>query len=157
MITLEQTLDMSLVKNIVAEPSIWERFSDGVDIDCYFPLETELWLLVKDSDTNIGVIGFTSETSVCIELHPYIMKKHRRHCREMMRVFFQWFLDNTPDSCIKINIAIPSCFTSTINFARKVGFTDEGVSRDSYSYDGKVIDRALLGITRKEVLNDQVN
>ncbi len=146
--------DMAIVKEIVTLPDIWERISDGVDSDNYYPStdSTNQWLVVVENDTAIGIIYLHCDTSCSLGFHPYMMKAHRKHGRDMMKAFFKWFLDNIPDQYVKINVVIPDCFKSTINFAKRNGFVEEGICRESYTKDGGVFNRVMLGITRKEVI-----
>ena len=144
---------MGLVRMIVTKPDIWERFSDGVDAETFFPSTTAAnqWILVMEETDIIGVIYLHCDTSCSIGFHPYLLSKHRVKGREMMKVFFNWFLENIPESIVKINVVIPDCFKSAVNFAKKVGFKLEGISRESYTQEDKICDRIMLGITRSEV------
>lgn len=151
-VTLIRTFDMELVRDIVTTPELWERFSDGLDPDDYYPSHSpnNAWLLVCLDEEVIGVIYAHCDTSVSVGFHPYLFKAYRKHARDMMVAFYDWF-KLLPESIIKINAIVPECFASSINFARKMGFQDEGVSRLSYTHEGEVVNRIMLGITRKEL------
>lgn len=146
------TDDMSRVRLIVTQPDIWERFSDGEDMENYWPINdsSNQWLIVQD-ENEIGVIYLKTETNCAVSFHPYLYKKHRYKAREMMKAFYRWLL-HAPDVIEKINVAIPECFKSVINAAKKTGFTEEGRSRSSYRKDGVMYDRVMLGITRQEAV-----
>lgn len=153
MISLIPTDNMEDVRNILSHDDIWSRYSDGVDFDDFTPTNTsrEQWLIVMDNGFILGIIYVHCDTSCSLGFHPYLIKKYRSHGREMVKSFFKWFLDAVPESYLKINVVIPECFKSTVNFSRKVGFTQEGVSRDSYKFNNKVYNRIISGITREEV------
>lgn len=153
MIKLHLTYNPNEIKCILSNPDIWERFSDGAELDGFEPMVggNHQWLIVERDGAVIGIIYLIVETSCAVGIHPYLFKPERWHGREMMRAFYCWFLDNVNQECVKINATIPTCYQSAINFARKVGFVDEGVSRLSYRKGGKLFDRVILGITRGEV------
>ena len=155
MITLIPTNDMQTVKAVATTPEIWERFSDAVSEADYEPTDTEReqWLLVCHGNHIFGLIYVYCITSVSLEIHPYLLKSHRKYGREMMRLFYDWYLSEVPGEHQKINAVIPCCFQSVINFAKKVGFKTEGVNRKSYFYQGQYFDQEYLGITRDEVCN----
>jgi len=148
-INLEQTYNQQAILDILADGDIWNRFSDGVDFNDFYPEinDTNGWLIVRDDDREIGIIYLKCSTSCAIEFHPYLYKSDRKLGREMVKAFFKWFLDNT--DLVKINAIIPDKLKQVINFALKVGFKKEGIDRMSYNR-GKC-DRVMLGITRSEV------
>lgn len=154
MITLESTNDMGLIRKIVISPDIWERIADGVDSDYYFPTTDSgnQWILVLNNNKTIGVIYIHCDTSCSIGFHPYLLKDHRIYGIEMMKAFFEWFIEYLPEEYVKINVIIPECFASVVSFARKVGFKKEGICRNSYTKSGNIYNRVMLGITRDEVL-----
>ena len=155
MIALIPTDDMDTVKTIASHPDIWPRFADGVEVEDYHPCNDDCnqWLIIYVDSEIAGLIRVFCESTCAIEFHPYMVKSYRKHVRDMTRLFFEWFLANTPESIIKINIMVPECYTSTINASRKMGFILEGVMRDGYRLNGKVYNQIMSGITRKEVLN----
>ena len=153
-ISIEPTSDMALVREIVTSEDIWARISDGVKSKDYYPStdSTNQWLFVLNGDDIIGIIYVHCDTSCSLGVHPYLIKSQRKHSREMMREFYKWYLGSVPAKYVKINSVIPECFKSAINFAKKVGFTQEGVSRKSFINNTVLCDRIMLGITRKEVI-----
>ena len=146
------TYDMEAVRGIVVEPFIWDRISDGVGSEDYYPTfsPNNQWLLIERNGENIGVIYVHCDTSCSIGFHPYLKKEHIKECRSMMQSFFNWF-NSLPSSIIKVNAVIPCCFKSALNFAKKSGFQQEGISRSSFNHKGKTVDRVMLGITREEI------
>lgn len=153
MITLSPTDDMGIIRDLVTRPDIWERISDTEDSEGFIPTTDYLnkWILVLNDTSIIGVIYINVETNCAIQFHPYLMKEHRKHGAEMVKAFFEWFICNTPENYIKINVIIPECFKSVLNFAEKVGFKEEGVCRKSYIKKGHAYDRHFYGITREEI------
>ena len=146
---------MDMVKAVATIPEIWERFSDGANKAEYYPSNTDRdqWILIHENGVTIGLIYVHCLTSVCLEMHPYLLKKYRHLGREMMRLFYLWFLESIPSSFQKIIVTIPHCFKPAVNMAVKTGFKSEGVNRHSYLFNGQYFDQEYLGITREEVEN----
>lgn len=150
---LQHTTDMDAVYDVVSTPEIWQQASqDGMDVANYYPSFDGLsaWLLCTVNDEKIGVIYVHNESLCAISIHPYMKEKHKSKGRKMMLMFFKWFNSLPPELC-KVNITIPSDRKIVYNFAKKLGFKDEGVSRDSVKRNGVVCDQYLLGLTRKEI------
>jgi len=153
-VELSLTTDMELVRAVMTEKDIWDRAAeDGVEQDDWFPGYDSMtaWLLCVEDDNIIGVILMHTDTSVSIKMHPYLRTEYRQKGREMMRVFYEWVLENAQSQINKISVTIPFNQAKVINFAKKVGFKKEGINRQSYLKDGKLIDMQNLGITPREV------
>lgn len=144
---------MNLVKTIISTPEIWEQSAeDGVIKENFYPGYDALsvWLLCKLDNKIIGIIYVHNDTSCSINMHPYLIKKYKKYGREMMNKFFKWFLFQ-PAELIKLNISIPDHRQVVYNFAKKVGFKDEGINRSSFLKNGIVHDQYQMGLTRKEI------
>ena len=143
--------DMNAVKAFLIQPEVWERASeDYEDVSQFYPHNDELsvWLECVDDGDFIGLILVHHDNSTTLRIHPYMASKEKS--REMMSDFFKWVL-TLPDQIQKIIVTIPSCYKIVHNFARKVGFIDEGINRLSYTKGGKLYDQWNLGITRAEI------
>lgn len=153
MITLNHTTDMDLVRSILIAPEIWEQAAeDGVNQDDYYPGYDALsaWLLCEVDDEPIGLILVHHESSSVLNIHPYLKHKFKRKGRAMMTEFFNWFV-SLPESACKVNVTIPFNRKVVYNFAKKVGFKDEGVNRMSYKKAGVIYNQYRLGLTRDEI------
>lgn len=150
---VDVTNDMVLVKEMAAD--VWDRMSeDGTDIDDFLPYNcvTSGWLLCSEGDDNVGVILIHNNNTTAVEIHPYVMPEFAGSGSEMMMGFFKWFIDNVPKRVNKVNVKIPFAHKSVYNFAKKLGFIDEGIDRQSFTKDGEISDRWSLGLTRDEIL-----
>lgn len=146
--------NMDTVRDILRDPYIWERASDGnVLMDTYEPTtsSSNVWLLVNDFDRNIGIILMHTESNTAIRIHTYLLEGHVKSSRNMMIELYRWVIKNIKPSIEKINVTIPMFNRMMYNLAKKVGFVDEGVNRHSYRKDGEVFDQWNLGITTKEI------
>ena len=149
-----KTENMELVREIMMEPEIWDRASeDGMDQDKWFPGFHDLcvWLLCLEEEDVIGVILLHHDNTTTLKLHPYLRLAHRQKGREMINESYKWILANTPESINKLIVSIPENQRKVINFSKKVGFTKEGINRDSYRKDGKIWSQQNMGITRSEI------
>ncbi len=157
-ISLIQTDNMELVREVITDPDIWARISDGVEAETFYPTTNCMnkWLMVVDGEEGqekiIGIIYVHCDTSCSVGFHPYLRKKQGKKGRAMVKAFFKWFIESIPAEYVKINVVIPECFKTTINLALKTGFKQEGISRQSYLHQGECLDRVMMGITRKEAL-----
>ena len=153
MIKLTHTTDMNLVKSILTVPEIWEQAAeDGVEQDDYYPGYDSLsaWLLCEIDDEPIGLILVHHENASVLNIHPYLKRKFKRNGRDMMTEFFKWF-NSLPESVCKVNVTIPFNRKIVYNFAKRVGFKDEGTNRMSYTKCGITYDQYRLGLTREEI------
>jgi RimJ/RimL family protein N-acetyltransferase len=144
--------DMEAVKSFVSQDELWECEDDLVQKDDFYPSNDSLsqWLYCYDDGKIVGMILVHNETSVSIKMHPYLLKAHREKGREMMKVFYNHFM-NLPNHINKLNVSIPVIHKKVINFAKKVGFRDEGINRGSYFKNGKYHDQVNMGLLRSEI------
>lgn len=145
---------MDSVYKIVTSPDIWERISeDGVRKEEFYPVTDALtyWLLCVEGNEIVGVILVHSDNSASVKIHPYLKKQFRKKGREMLVLFYEWFLIHAKENIHKVNACVPECYKSVINFAKKVGFKDEGFNRDSYLKNGILYGQVMLGITKSEI------
>ena len=152
-ISLEVTQDMDLVKSIITIGELWDKACDfDLKAEDYYPTANHLnaWLLPMIDTEIIGIYLAHVYNSATLQVHPYILSKYNKFCRDSMRAFFGWFLGLTP-GMVKLIAAIPACYMSTYNFAKKMGFQDEGINRLSYRRDDKIFDIYNMGITREEI------
>lgn len=148
---LEPTENYELITTIMK--SMWDCASeDDTDIDDYQegPEPNSGWLLILDDENVMGAIFVHQTTSSVVQLHPYMLKEYRPLFRAVMGLFFEWFC-GLPDQVIKLACSIPFCSEKVYNAAKRVGFIDEGVSRQSYRKHGKVWNQWNLGLTREEI------
>jgi hypothetical protein len=144
---------MTLIKKIISCDDIWiNAAEDGVDKDSFIPAFDNLtaWFICMSDNDIIGVIYVNHDTSCTLCMHPYINNKFRRLARQVMTEFFKIFI-TLPNEICKLIVMIPETRKIVYNFAKKVGFIDEGFSKDSVISNGELCGRYLLGLTRKEI------
>lgn len=153
MIGLYHTDDMEIVRAIMLSPEIWSQaVEDGTSKESFYPGQDDLciWLIVKLDQKIIGAILVHYETSCSLNIHPVLYSKYKKHGREMIKRFFEWFV-TLPDNLNKVNCSIPNHLKIVQNFAEKVGFKKEGVNRASFYHNGVAQDQTRYGLTRNEI------
>ena len=148
---LVPTQDMAKVKAFMIQPEVWERASeDYEELTDFYPHNDDLsvWLECLDEKALIGMVLVHHDNSTTLRIHPYMTSKTKG--RDMMKELFGWVL-LLPDQIQKIIVSIPTCHRIAYNFAKKVGFIDEGINRLSYTKGGELYDQWNLGLTRKEI------
>lgn len=98
----------------------------------------------------MGVNWFVPKNSASVVYHMMVLKEQRKHALEFTLTALRWLFTET--NYVKINIEIPGCIMTTINFSKKCGFIQEGIKRKSYIRDGELYDIVCLGITREEFM-----
>jgi RimJ/RimL family protein N-acetyltransferase len=153
MIRLSHTTDMILVKAIMTDNVIWdESTEDNMNKDLFSPGYDGLsgWLLCEINGNIAGLILVHHDNNTTIKIHPYLFNEYRKYGRKMMIEFFKWFL-KLDKTIKKVIVSIPFNRRIVYNFAKKVGFKDEGINRKSYFKNGETHDQWLLGLTKKEI------
>lgn len=104
------------------------------------------WVIVRDYDKIQGIVYIEQQTTTTAMFHPYLIGDKGKG-REMIKSVIKWLFDK---ELHKINVSIPVIYQSTINTAKKLGFIDEGVNRESFLKDGIYHNQQLFGMTRSE-------
>ncbi len=154
MISIERTYDRARILAIMHDPIIWDSVSedDFKKPDFKPDIVADCWLIVLDGDCDIGVYCVHVENGTTLEMHIHILPDHRKRCAYLAQIrFFEWFLEEAPKDYNKLIAKIPSIFSNVKSFAERNGMNLEGTSTDSYRKNGKLCDRWLMGMTRKDV------
>jgi len=156
--SLKQTKDPELIASIMNMPEIMEKATNQVAINYSLEINDRSGWFIGYCDGRLsGIINAHHVNANTIEIHPYCI--HPRSSRTLIKEFYKICL-NYPDQLNKVICKIPECFKKTVNFARRVGFIDEGYLKESYNRDNKFIGVHVLGITRNEIeeyLNGRVS
>lgn len=136
------------VKDILKDPELWSRVSDGVEFDRWEPPAGHEYLGCFDDDELCGFFWLHGDTSTSAWLHINILKQHRSKAVDFVCAFYQAAIQS---EILKFNAKIPACYPDVYRFAKKCGFVDEGVDRQSIIKDGELVDRHILGMTKTEM------
>ena len=105
------------------------------------------WVIVRDYDKIQGIAYIEQQTTSTVLFHPYLLGD-KGGGRAMIKSVLKWLFDK---ELHKVNVSIPIIYQSTINTAKKLGFIDEGLNRESFLKDGIYHDQQLFGMTREEM------
>jgi len=150
-VMVELAENMTDVNAVIKTPEIWGQITDeGAENKEYAPKNTdsEFWLIAK-TDRICGAIFVEINSSVSISIHPYSIDRGKGYY--MMKAFLKWFLSETAETLNKINARIPTYNGVGELVALKLGFTNEGINRQSHKCGGELYDQIMMGITRSEV------
>lgn len=140
---------------MLTESVVDELCEDGIKPDDIGEMTfiSKIWLLYKNDDEVIGTISILRRNCSTIEIHPYLITDYREQGigNAMMREFYDYYINHIDKKVIKINCCIPFCARPTYKFAKKLGFKDEGINKDSFVKYGNVWDQWYLGITKGQV------
>lgn len=147
--SLNQTFDIELIAAIMALPEVMDKASNQA-VDFYIPdvSDSSGWFVGFCDGRLSGIINATHINANTIEIHPYCLDA--KSSRMMISEFYKIFL-KFPKDLNKIICRIPESFTKTVNFAKRLGFIDEGFLKESYNVDGEFVGVHVLGITRQEI------
>jgi Acetyltransferases, including N-acetylases of ribosomal proteins len=116
-------------------------------------LEDSFWLEVTDQEDNIvGLIYWTNMSQV-IDTDAHVMFFDRKPaekvalCREAAKYFF---LHNP--QCNRMTATLPIIYHASIRLAKKIGFRQEGVKRQSQLMGHKYVDEVIFGLLASEIL-----
>ena len=149
---VERTKDTVTILSILNDKDIFDSISeDGAKKGEFKPeVNNEMWVKIEQGEDLIGVCNFHAINAITLQGHIHILKKYRHeHSLRAAKNIYEWLLNNS--KFLKLNVEIPSCHVNVMKYCKSVGFNLEGINRLSYLKGGKVLDQALLGITRSEI------
>jgi hypothetical protein len=147
----ERTYDVDLIMSVAAMPEFFSTVEDGMTLDRYKPDMNSAWIVVSDNDEVIGLAQLVPLNSIVLELHPQVFKKHRaKYNKVFFYELYKWILINATQYQ-KVNATMPVIYKHLKRFAMSVGFTLEGVDRQSHIKNGDIVDQWIFGITKKEL------
>lgn len=151
-LTIDRTFDPFEIMAVLSNPDIWNAISfDGQlpDIDGLPFGDDHIWLITKINGIPVGVNYFNRLNPKMVEFHPSVLPVYRPvFAYDSVKMGIDWIIDNTDIE--KLTVQIPECFDRVMRFAKRMGFTEEGVFKSAYPKENKMIDIHLLGLTRSE-------
>ena len=137
----------------MTQDEVWVNFCDDMaDKVQYEPsIDTRhLWVRVTIDDVFVGIVLLENYNLSTLKLHPYLLKKYKKHSRELVLRALRLFM-KTPYFVNKIIVEIPTHRKIVYNLAKKIGFIDEGINKESFLKSGVFLDQWNLGLTKAEV------
>lgn len=146
-----RTKDIDHIHSILRHDDIWPFIVNdenlGPDaIDAKPLVENDNVYLLSPSPQSLFYA--IPENSVTWQIHAAILKPERKRGTELGRAAARWMFTSTP--CLKLESKIPVNFNNVFEYALRVGFSVEGLSRGSVLYHGELYDQHLMGLQRKD-------
>jgi hypothetical protein len=148
-----RTYDIALVLSILKTKGLWEHIQEDGCGDGFIPNVVEDIHLVVQADGGavVGCLLLKPIRAFTWEAHINIIPEHReKHALEAAETMFKWAMENIPN-LKKIVSFVPEKYKNVVNFAKFVGFKEEGFITESYQKDGDIIGEHILGITINEI------
>jgi hypothetical protein len=142
-----------LIRSIMVDSTVFDEVADdGVNPDYYMPaFDINTYLAAYIGRKCIGVFILEKVNSATIELHGAMLPEFRlRYSIAAMTAFID-FLPFIPDKIQKLQAFIPVTRPNVRDYLILFGFKHEGFSVKSYRKNGKLVDRWLLGCSRKDL------
>lgn len=150
-ITIERTVDLELVRSIMAHPKVYRGISDD-----FSPISEEfvpsnhpsiLYLLVLLDGNPAGVFMLVPQNGICWEIHTCLLpvlwgcpsNEAALRCSE-------WVFTNTV--CEKIITNVPEYNRAALKFAKRAGMVQFGVNESSFKHAGRLYNQIMLGLTK---------
>lgn len=150
---IERTFNIDEIESVAFNPAILNEVLESncsID-DCDLNEVRDCFLAVRLGGVLIGIYIIKSITKTVLDLHPMILKEHRKYGLESLRLVLKWIVDNCAKSIQKITAQFPSTRKEIGLFALKAGFKKEGVNRCSFLEGEKLVDQVMVGITKEEI------
>lgn len=155
-VVVSRATDPEVVRMVGTLPGIWEATAeDGFTPEEYNPdVFTDCWLTLIEAESSLflGVCLFKVKNSATLEIHPKILPDQRkRYHREAIKAALRWIVLYAPVNYQKIVAETPEMYKHLVWFALSMGFTREGSLKQAFWKNGKLVDLALLGISREKL------
>ena len=142
--------DQAFIKEFVLEDSIWSKIGDDIHKhDTYKPDMDDLWLSISIDGEVVGLCEFSMVNSITVQIHPHFPDNWKHKGREGITKCISWLKNQDIRRIDKVNAMIPTCYVSVYNCAKRIGFSDEGVSKNCFLKNGEVYDQYYLGLELK--------
>ena len=147
-----QLYDINIIRSVMMHEDILPTIIDDTwGGGAYMPDLSEIFLGCVVDGELIGIYRLHWISGVCLQGHAHILKKYRKKhsisaCHSVMR----WVLKNI-HRCKKVACFVPSVYPNVKQFLAACGFTDEGNLRKSFALGGQLHDQHIMGITDKQM------
>ncbi|MFZ2998923.1 MAG: GNAT family protein [Undibacterium umbellatum] len=147
---LERTHDMKTVKDILSHPAIFPHIhEDGLNEIVPPDSGAFHWMLISDKEGAAGVYMVHYHNQSCVEMHTCLLPRiWGAKANDSVKLLSKYLFHQL--GVKKVITNVPDYNKLALRFAKVNGMKIEGVNRESYLKDGKLIDQIMLGMTRKE-------
>ncbi len=142
---LERLFDTNICRQVVHD--LWDCVSDDGAQQPFLPdVDNEYWIGIYEDGLS-GIYRIHAINQVTWQIHALMID--RTHAKESGKRILEWFYNENIGH--KLIAEIPVIYPNVYHFTKKQGLKDEGVNRESFMKNGKIVDTYRLGITREEI------
>ncbi|PXX41660.1 GNAT family N-acetyltransferase [Undibacterium pigrum] len=147
---LQRTHDMKTVKEILSHPAIFPHIHEDGLKEIEPPDSEEFhWILISDQEGAAGVYMVHYHNQSCVEMHTCLLPRiWGAKANDSVKLLSEYLFHQL--GVRKVITNVPAYNKLALRFAKTNGMKIEGINRESYLKDGKLIDQIMLGMTRKE-------
>lgn len=135
--TISQTCDIELIRGILSRDNIYSTlvYDGSPSLNQYVP--TGIWFLLLEGEAIAGMINIVPLNNILYQPHIFIFEQYRggnshRWAQIVMSQFPQFkFMAITP-------------YESARNYAKRAGFKEIGIIKNSILKNGKLLDQYIL-------------
>lgn len=153
-----RTINAALIKQLIDNEKLWDRLSEdwSQDFASWMPdVDSSIWLLVVDeSEDEVvdvrGVFAFAPETHIVYRFHPAILPDKWGETKKNIqagKLALSWLWEHT--AAEKVVARSPILYPDALKWAQRVGLKREGICRNSFLKNGKLVDQYHLGINKE--------
>lgn len=147
-----RTFDTDQILSVLTHPDILKSITEADSKNLQVDPQASCFIACTVNDELSAVFIFDRISGCVCDIHAHVLPAKRPHSKDIGAAILRHFFDVAPWA-EKINALIPVCFPNVIDYAHQFGFINEGVNRQSYLFQGGLIDQVYLGATKQEVLN----
>ena len=108
---------------------------EGTDLNAlkgYVDVENECWLRAEKNGKLLGFIQLKPYNKSALEIHPFIIKKHRRYSEKIIGAVWSFFEYNVPECYKSLITNIPKCKRHAIILALRMAFKHTGTFKQAF-------------------------
>ena len=145
-------MDVSVITNkTVIYPIVEALFDDVTEqdtpktvLDTYIDVDAHWWLRIDKDGELLGVLKFKPYNRTMLDVHPFMVKKHRRHSEKAMSAALDYCDKYAPDMYTSTITNVPACKRYATLFAHKMGFKEIGRYKDGFKKNNVYHDMVLF-------------
>ena len=147
-----RTFDTDQILSVLTHPDILKTITEADSTNLHVDPQASCFMACTVNDELSAIFIFDRLGAQVFDIHAHILPAKRPHSKDIGATILSHFFDAVPWAA-KLNALIPVCYPNVIAYAHQFGFVNEGVNRQSYLFQGDLIDQVYLGATKQEVLN----
>lgn len=151
MITIAQSTDYALIRQVMVDPAVYPRSIDDFcpPVEDFEPCRAEavIYAIVRDGEELLGLFMLVPQNGIMVEIHTCLLPcAYGKRASQAALAMAQWVWLNT--RCHRIITNVPTHNRLALRFALAAGMEIFGTNTGSFMYRGKLEDQIMLGLSR---------